>query len=459
MTTATPLPARPGVRPPAAWSFPVPEVFTLDNGLSVQTFHLPGQHVVSVRLGIPAPLAAEPVDVEGVATILSRTLDEGTEAHDAEEMAGLLERKGVFLGAGVGERGILVDLDVAVRNLGAGLELLTECLTTPTFPEEEVARHVRNRIADIRHDLADPMSRAALEFLPTYFRPSSRASRPSGGSLESVAAITSEAVRAHHRRMVHPDRSHLVVAGDLTGVDVPALLGQTLSAWAPGGADEGAPPAGGDERADDAARIVLVDRPGSVQTDLYLGCSGPDRRDPHGWGAYQVLSLAVGGSPQSRLDRVLREEKGYTYGVHAGFRPRTRGGLFLVSGSVRADATVPALDTLLDLLAMPGSDLTEAEVREAADFVAQTAPGRYATADVLAGEAIGLAMDGLATDFVTRTLTQVRTMDAATAGAAWDAHVDGRWTVIAVGDAAAHGSAIEALGRGPVEVRRSGGRR
>lgn len=455
MAAATPLPTRPEVRPPAAWSFPVPEVFTLGNGLSVQAFHLPGQHVVSVRLGIPAPLAAEPVDVEGVATILARTLDEGTEQHDAEEMAGLLERKGVFLGAGVGERGILVDLDVAVRNLGPALDLLTECLTMATFPDEEVDRHVRNRIADIRHDLADPMSRAALEFLPTYFRATSRASRPSGGSLRSVAAVTAVAVREHHRRMVHPDRAHLVVAGDLGGVDVPALLGSTLAGWSRGG-EEVAPTGGADERAQDAARIVLVDRPGAVQTDLYLGCPGPDRRDPHGWGAYQVLSLAVGGSPQSRLDRVLREERGYTYGMHAGFRPRSRGGLFLVNGSVRADATVPALDSLLSLLAMPGSDLTDGEVREAANFVAQTAPGRYATADVLAGEAIGLAMDGLGTDFVTRTLTQVREMDAETAGAAWDAHVDGRWTVIAVGDAASHAAAIEALGRGTVEVRRAG---
>lgn len=456
MTTPIPLPTRPGVRPPAAWSFPVPELFTLENGLSVQAFHLPGQHVISVRLGIPAPLAAEPVEVEGVATILSRTLDEGTEQHDAEEMAGLLERKGVFLGAGVGERGILVDLDVAVRNLGPALELLTECLTTPTFPEDEVDRHVRNRVADIRHDLADPMSRAALEFLPTYFRPTSRASRPSGGSLASVAAITAEAVREHHRTMVHPDRAHLVVAGDLTGVDVRTLLGQTLAGWSRSGVPAHGSGTGADERATDAARIVLVDRPGAVQTDFYLGCPGPDRRDPHGWGAYQVLSLAVGGSPQARLDRVLREEKGYTYGVHAGFRPRTRGGLFLVSGSVRADATVPALDTLLDLLAMPGGDLTSAEIREAANFVAQTAPGRYATADVLAGEAIGLAMDGLGTDFVTRTLGQVRAMDAATAAAAWDAHIDGRWTVIAVGDAASHATAIEALGRGPVEVRTAG---
>lgn len=456
MTATTPLPARPQVRPPAAWSFPVPEVFTLGNGLSVQTFHVPGQHVVSARLGIPAPLAAEPFEVEGVATILSRTLDEGTEQHDAEEMAGLLERKGVFLGAGVGERGILVDLDVAVRNLGPALELLTECLTTATFPEDEVDRHVRNRIADIRHDLADPMSRAALEFLPTYFRDTSRASRPSGGSLRSVAAITAGAVREHHRRLVHPDRAHLVVAGDLTGVDVPGLLAGSLAGWSRGGGVEAGPSTGTDERAADAARIVLVDRPGAVQTDLYLGCPGPDRRDPHGWGAYQVLSLAVGGSPQSRLDRVLREEKGYTYGLHAGFRPRSRGGLFLVSGSVRSDATVPALDTLLELLAMPGSDLTDAEVREAANFVAQTAPGRYATADVLAGEAIGLAMDGLGPDFVTRSLAQVREMDAASAAAAWDAHVDGRWTVIAVGDADAHAGAIEALGRGRVEVRRTG---
>ena len=130
----------------------------------------------------------------------------------------------------------------------------------------------------------------------------------------------------------------VVVAGDLSGLDVAALadgvarpVGRTTASEVAEGAD--APAA----RAADAARIVLVDRPGSVQSELSVGCAGPDRRVDGGWAPYPVLAFVLGGSPNARVDAVLREEKGYTYGIRSGFRPRRRGGLFLTSGSVRAD--------------------------------------------------------------------------------------------------------------------------
>ena len=87
---------RPAVTAPAPWSFPTPQEWTLDNGLRVLAFGVPGQYVLSVRVGIPLPTAAEPRDREGLLLLLSRTFDEGTLDHDAETFAELLERSGVL---------------------------------------------------------------------------------------------------------------------------------------------------------------------------------------------------------------------------------------------------------------------------------------------------------------------------------------------------------------------------
>lgn len=452
---STVVPPRPSVLDPAPWNFPEPDRWELDNGLAVQAFDVPGQHVLSLRLGIPAPLAAEPQEVEGVGLIMARCLDEGSERHTLEEMAELLERKGIAMGAGLGERGLVVEVDVASRHLPAALDLLTECLTSATYPEPEVRRQVRNRLADIAHEHADAGSRAALEFIATYFDPGDRASRPTGGTRGSVAAITAEAVRAYHAGIVHPDHATVVLAGDLTGTDLQSLIGRTLGSW-PARHPVSQPAVALREdpgrRAPDAGQIVFVDRPGSVQTELYVGRPGPDRHDPHGWGAYQVLSFLVGGSPSARVDRVLREDKGFTYGIRAGFRPRARGGLFVAAGSVRGDATAEALDALLQVLDLRGADLAEHEVRAAADFVARTAPGRYATADAVADEAVGLALDGLRPEFVTSTLAQARALTGPQATDAWDAHVQHAWTVVLVGDAEANAEQVRALGRGPVRT-------
>jgi len=204
-------------------------------------------------------------------------------------------------------------------------------------------------------------------------------------------------------------------------------------------------------RRDQAATTVLVDRPGSAQSYLYLGRPGPARRTEHGWGAYQVLACLLGSSPQSRIDAVLREERGYTYGMRAGFRPRRRTGVCAVSGAVRADATAPALATLREVLDVRGPELTEREVRQAADFVAKTAPGRYSTADAMASEVVRLALDGLGPDFVTATVETSRTLTREAAAEAWEAVATGpAWTTIVVADADQHRAALEELG--PVQL-------
>ena len=142
----------------------------------------------------------------------------------------------------------------------------------------------------------------------------------------------------------------MVVAGDLDGLDVPALVETALGGWGSGGAERARYLDRRATLARDRSRIVLVSRPGSVQTEIVVGAPGPDRSVEGGWAPYPVLGFVLGGSPNARVDAVLREEKGYTYGIRSSFRPRRAGGLFLTSGSVRADATAESLRLLVELL-------------------------------------------------------------------------------------------------------------
>ena len=82
---------RPAIAPAVVWAFPAPQRAQLSNGIELMIFDLPGQHVISAHLVLDLPLNAEPRDIEGVATICARTLDEGTLHHNGEEFAELLE--------------------------------------------------------------------------------------------------------------------------------------------------------------------------------------------------------------------------------------------------------------------------------------------------------------------------------------------------------------------------------
>lgn len=441
---------RPAVAPPGRWSFPEPQGVELPGGLRLLLVDLPGQHVLSLRVALRAPVSHETPGTEGSTVLMARALDEGTRSHTDEELADLLERHGIALGAGAGERGVHLGLEVTARHLDVALELLTEVLAEPSFPQPQVARLVRHRLVDIDHKLADPGARAAREFMATYYDDRDRPHRPLGGSRESVQGLTPEHLRERHARL-GAHGGAVILAGDLSAVPDPeGSIARTLGAWSGAGASPGPP--GPARRAEDAAGIVLVPRPGLPQTELYLGRPGPDRRTPHGWGTYQALSLLLGGSPHARIDRVLREEKGYTYGIRAGFRPRSQGGLTVVGGSVRADATVAALTELLQILDLTGQDLDPEEVEQAAGFIAMTAPGRYLTADAVADELVSLVSDDLPTNMVTRTIEQLRGLTVDQAGAAWDAVRQGPgWTVVAVGDPE-HADGLAQLGLGPVRI-------
>lgn len=449
MTGATE--ARPAVVPPEPWAFPEPSEHRLPNGLRLLAYDVPGQYVVSVRMAIPLPLVAEPRDREGVSTLMARLLDEGTAQHSPEEFAELLERKGIALGAGMSDAGLGVDLDVPKRSLAEALDLLRQALAEPAFPEQEVRRHVRTRLAEIEQERAFAPHRAAREFVATYYDPTERASRPTAGTPETVAPVTPEDVAAFHRGQVSPDGATVAVAGDLSGLDLAALASGSLGTWT-ADTPQRVPPSDAPPRpAADASRVVIVDRPGSVQTEIAVGGGGPDRR-VEGWAAYPVVSYVLGGSPTARLDAVLREEKGFTYGIRSSYRPRRRGGLFLTTGSVRADVTAEALGLLVGLLDEGRSGFTEAEVNAGVDFLAKTAPGRYATADSIADEAASMALDDLDTTFTTRTLQDMRRLTPQDLTTAYTRYAGGDWTIVLVGDAREVEPSVAALGLGPVSV-------
>ena len=442
---------RPDVAPPRPWAFPVPDEHLLGNGVRVLVHDLPGQYVLSLRVVVPTALSAEPPGKEGVAALTARLLDEGTARHTAEQFAELMERHGMVLGAGVSDGGLLVDVDVPQRHLATAADLLTQALGEPAFPEAEVRRLRRNRLAEIEQERASAAHRAAKELSRTLWDPSSRASLPTGGTTETVAALTREDLVDFHATAIGPSGATVVVAGDLTGVDVLDVLEGTVGAWAAPRHRPADPPVAPVVAAD-ADRVVVVDRPGSVQTEILVARPAPDRSTPDGWAPHPVISFVLGGSPSARVDAVLREEKGYTYGIRTAFRPRVAGGSFVTSGSVRSEVTGEAVEILLGILDAARDGFTDAELRTGVDYVGKTAPGRYATADAVADETAALALERLPLDFTTRTLRDVADLTREDLDRAYRRVATGQWTVVLVGDAATVVPALEGRVDGPVDT-------
>lgn len=441
---------------PSPWAFPAPERAALGNGITVLHCHRPGQQLVAVEVLLDAPLAAEPEGLDGVAAILARALNEGTDTLTAEEFAGELERAGATLDAHADHPCIRVALEVPASRLQRGLTLLSDALRAPALPAEEIERLVANRLDEIVHEQANPARRAAKALYAELFEAADRLSRPRSGTADTVKSIDRAAVKAFYDAHVRPATTTVVVVGDLTGVDLPALLESTLGTWTGTTAE---PSAHAPVTGDDRGRVLIVDRPGSVQTQLLIGRIGPDRHDPV-WAAQILGTYCLGGTLTSRLDRVLREEKGYTYGVRAFAQPLRSAAdgsgrsLIAISGSVDTASTAPALaDTWTILRTLAAEGLTDAERDEAVQFLVGVAPLKYETAGSVAGTLADQVEQYLADDYqaeVYRQLAELSTAAATEAVVA--AFPPDRLVTVLVGDAAAIEADVRALGIGEVTV-------
>ena len=205
---------RPEIAPPPEWQFPTPQRARLSNGIDVLVFDLPGQHVIAAHLIFDCPLSAEDRDLEGVATICARTLDEGTRTHGGEEFAELLETEGAGFGIDVSLSGLQAVLDVPASRLESAFPLFAEAVQEPALSADDVNRHVQLRLAEIEQAQANSAQTAAIAFRRAVFADDRRAARMSGGEPETVAAVTPEAVQTFHADHFGPTGTTLVLAGE-----------------------------------------------------------------------------------------------------------------------------------------------------------------------------------------------------------------------------------------------------
>jgi zinc protease len=439
---------RPPIAPAVVWAFPALRRARLSNGIEMMIFDLPGQHVISAHLVLDVPLNAEPRDLEGVATICARTLDEGTRRHNGEEFAELLETEGAGFGVDLSLSGVQIVLDVPASHLDRALDLFAEAVIEPSLADRDVNRHVQLRLAEIEQARANSAQTASIAFRAAVFEEATRAARMSGGEPETVVKVTPDAVAAFHSDHFGPAGATLVLAGDFSD-DPIAAAERCLGSWR----NENQQQASIQEPTSGRQRTLLIDRPGAVQADVRFGSFGIDRLDPR-WSAISVASYAMGGAFLSRLNAVLREDKGYTYGVRMNFGPLRTGGSFAVQGSFRTEVLVDALATTRELINVDAAPFTAQEVNDAVAYFTGVSPLRYATADGVADQAATQVLAGLPEDYVDRSLALLRsvTPEAATEAYRSVVHPDGL-TLVVVGDAERLADPLRASGFSDLEVR------
>lgn len=435
---------RPSSGDPTAIRFPPIARARLDSGVDVWAIAHRGVPVASATLVLSRGTGDDPASLPGLASLTGDLLDEGAGSRDAIALADAFGQLGTQLDIDVGPDATTLSISGLARFLPAALALMADVVIRPTLGAADFAR-----VRELRLNRLRQLSRSAATMADRAYVSALFGAHAYGhgalGTTSSLEAVTLEDAQAFWRRMYAPAAATLVVAGDIALEDVSSHAARAFEGWQAGAP---APPPAAKPDLPSDPRVLLVDRPGSPQSELRIGHVGPSRSTPV-YHALVTLNAVLGGQFTSRINRRLREEKGVTYGARTSFDFRRVAGTFSCDTSVQADATAAAVKDVLDEFervreeSVPADELDAAKASLTRGYVRN-----FETAAQISRAAVQLATHGLPDDTFDRFVPAIGDVTARAVREAAHACVrPDAATVVVVGDAAVCAAPLEAIGR------------
>src|SRR4051812_1924001 len=380
----------PGPLPAREVKFPPYSVKTLANGLQVIAVTQNEQPAVSLRLIVRAGGALDPADKPGVATLAAALLDQGTTSKDAEQIASAIDSIGGALGTGAGSDLSFVNAIVMKDGLGFALDMVSDIVRHPAFAPEEIERQRQQMISGLKVSYDDPDYLAGVVFDRLVYG-AHPYGRPDTGTAASIASISRHDLLAFHKAWYGANNAILAIVGDVTPEEAFAGAERAFGSWEK--APNTAPPA--TEPPPATRRVVVIDRPGAVQTEIRVGNLALPRKHPD----YLALDLAIkilGGEGGNRLQRVLRSERGLTYGASADTNALRDAGDVVADTDTRTETTGEALRlTVEEFWRLQRERVSERELRDAQAYLTGSFPLTIETPSAIALQVLNAVFYGL----------------------------------------------------------------
>ncbi|MDQ3070415.1 MAG: insulinase family protein [Acidobacteriota bacterium] len=359
--------------------FPPYQMRTLPNGLQVVVVSHHEQPSVSLRLLVKAGTSHDPADKPGVASMTAGLLDQGTTTRRSQEIASAIESVGGGIGVGAGNDLTFVNAVVLKHDLPLALDLVSDIVRNPVFAQEELDR-IRQQLLSsmqVSYDDADYLADVVFDRLVYGFHPYGK---PSSGTPVSAAQITRADLAAYHRANFVPSNAILAVVGDVTADDAFRRVEAAFGMWS------SAPPAAAvfTDPPPPTKRVLVIDKPGSVQTEIRVGHVGIARNHPD----FMALNLAIrilGGEGANRLYGVLRSDRGLTYSASADMEALKQTGSFVAETDTRTEATGQSLRLIVDeFFRLQREQVGSRELQGAQDYMAGSFPLTIETPSAIA---------------------------------------------------------------------------
>jgi len=432
---------------PEPVDLPFPSLRQLPNGLHIAVFPDSATPAVTITLNFSVGAKDDPPDQAGVADVMANTLRRGTAKWTGQELAERIDAKAISLSQQVNHDALTLGMWSLSEHVALAAETLAEIVRAPTFPQREVAGYVARAAARAAIDEETPSIIASRAHDQALFGQHFRA-RPASGTSASLKTITREAVKAYHDRLIKPDVATLIFAGDITAEKAFKIATERFGDWqgtAQPSVAKGPP-------APTPTRILLIDRPGAVQSELRIGQRVDLNRTQRDYAAGRLLSQVFGESFSGRLNQALRIKKGLTYGARGYYDVDVDTAALTIRTFTRNDKVVEAIQAALaEVKRLSGSDITESELATARDAIIGGFQMGLETPAQMAKRYWDLMVWGLPETWYTSYLQSIRQVtdpEALHEVARRTIHPEA-FTIVVVGDAEKIGADLQAIA--PVE--------
>ena len=333
---------------------------TLPNGLRVILLRDEKVPTFTAQMVILSGGLADKPDFRGLASFTAALLREGTTKRSSKDIAEQVDAIGATLNSSSGFSNTTSTISASglVENLDQAFDLFADVIRNPAFPADEVEKYKTRSLAQLQFQRSSPQFLAQERFSRAIYgdHPAALVAPPT----ESLKKLSAKDLAAFHATYYRPNNAILAIVGDVTLKELMPKIEKAFGTWEKADVPVTTIPAA---PAQAKSRILLIDRPGSVQTVLTLGTLGIERNSPD----YFSILLAdkiLGGGPAARLFLNLREDKGYTYGAYSNFGGSRFRGTWASSSEVRTDVTEGAMKEFMFELKRLRDDKVGAEELE-----------------------------------------------------------------------------------------------
>ncbi|MHB8503780.1 MAG: M16 family metallopeptidase [Candidatus Acidiferrales bacterium] len=426
--------------PAQSLHLPAHEKFVLKNGLTVLLLEKHGVPLIDVFAIVKTGAAADPAGEEGLASVTASLLRKGTKTRTARQFAADFDFIGGSFDADASADFTYISAEFMTKDLAQGLELFSDAILHPTFPQDETAKLLAQSADGVKSAKDDPRSVLGL-YYQGYLYGSHPYGRPPEGDELSLKRIQRDAIAKFYEANYAPGNTILGIAGEFDAAEMRKQLAETLGAWpartVTSTSIPATPPAKG-------KRLLLIDKPDASQTYFAIGNIGTAVNDPDRV-AIRVVNTIFGGRFTSELNEALRVESGYTYGAGSFFDSHKAPGAFEIYSFTKNETTTPAIDLALQVLEkLHKNGVTPEQLASAKSYIKGQYPPTIETSSQLVRRIASNEFYGLGDDEVNQLEERVDAVTPAIAKQVIEKHFPlDNLVFVLIGKASAIGPAVK----------------